>query len=90
MRLAAEGRPIKPPYQTAVEYAGLFPDDPAFRPFADLYTHLRYREFPDPAERIAAHEALRGEYRKILTRERRGGPRGAFTRIFSLRGLAYL
>jgi hypothetical protein len=90
MRLAAEGRPIKPPSRTSLEYAGLFPDDPAFKPFAALYTQLRYRDFSVATERLRVHEALRGEYRKVLAGQRRGGPLGALRRIFSLRGLAYL
>jgi transglutaminase-like putative cysteine protease len=90
MRLAAEGAPIKLPSQTSREYAGLFPDEPAFTPFAALYTQLRYRDFSDKTELVQVHEALRGEYRKILAGRRRNGPRGALRRIFSLRGLLYL
>jgi hypothetical protein len=90
MRLAAEGRPIKPPSQTSFDYAGFFPDEPAFKPFAALYTQLRYRDFSDKTELVQVHEALRGEYRKILAGQRRGGPLGALRRVFSLRGLAYL
>jgi hypothetical protein len=90
MRLAAEGKPIKTAAQTSREYAGLFPDDPVFKPFAAVYTELRYRGIQDQSETLKLHAALWDEYRKALTRMRRPGPRAAVLRIFSLRGLAYL
>ncbi|MDR2588808.1 MAG: DUF3488 and transglutaminase-like domain-containing protein, partial [Spirochaetales bacterium] len=44
MRLAVEGKPLRQPSQTSREYAAFFPDEPAFAPFAALYTELLYRE----------------------------------------------
>jgi hypothetical protein len=92
-RLAAEGRPIKPASKTAAEYARLFPGEgeaSPFAAFAALYTELRWRDFTDPLQKEGCFNRLRQEYRNILRANRRGGPRGFFIRIFSLRGLAYL
>ncbi|MDR1317025.1 MAG: transglutaminase domain-containing protein [Spirochaetales bacterium] len=90
MRLAEEGKPIRAPSQTSVEYAGLFPKDAAFASFASLYTEIRYRNIQDPAEQGKLLAVLRENYRNILRAQRRPGPRGFFKRIFSLRGLSYL
>jgi hypothetical protein len=92
-RLAADGKPIKPASTTAAEYARLFPgagDDSPFKPFADLYTELRWRQFADPAEQDARFQCLTREYRTIIKALRRRGVPAFFIRIFSLRGLAYL
>jgi hypothetical protein len=90
MRLAADGKPIKTVAQTSREYAGLFPDEPVFLPFAALYTRLRYRVHQEQSVKSALHAALWEEYRRILAHTRRRGFRAAALRIFSLRGLAYL
>ncbi|MDR1179858.1 MAG: transglutaminase domain-containing protein [Spirochaetales bacterium] len=90
MRLAAEGKPIRAPSQTSVEYAGLFPQDASFAAFASLYTEIRYRNIQDPAEQGKLLAVLWENYRNILRAQRRPGPHGFFKRIFSLRGLSYL
>ena len=90
MRLAAEGRPIKLPSQTSGEYARLFPDEPAFAPFAALYTELRYRESAGPEARDELHARLCREYGGVLAGLRRTGPAGVIHRVFSLKGLEYL
>ena len=92
-RLAADGKPIKPVSKTAPEYARLFAgvgEGGSFAPFAELYSELRWREFSDKAEMDERFERLKGEYRKILTENRRKGPLTFLARVFSLRGLAYL
>ncbi len=89
MRLAAEGRPFKPPSQTSQEYARLFPDEPSFAAFAALYTPLRYRETFAPGEREKMMEELRRESGRVLRKLRRPGPAGMVRRIVSLRGLWY-
>jgi len=92
-QLATDGKPIKPVSKTAPEYAQLFSgvaDGEPFAGFAALYTELRWRDFSDKAEMDERFEALKTEYRKILTENRRKGLVGFVIRIFSLRGLAYL
>ncbi|MDR1637567.1 MAG: hypothetical protein LBR93_09535, partial [Treponema sp.] len=100
-RLAADGKPIKPASKTAVEYSRLFPAsdgipaDPGgsgspFAGFAALYSELRWREFGAPGEEADSSRRLREEYRNIIAATRRPGLRAFVTRIFSLRGLAYL
>ncbi|MDR1626210.1 MAG: transglutaminase domain-containing protein [Spirochaetia bacterium] len=90
MRLAAEGRPIKPPSQTSVEYSRLFPQDAAFRSFAAVYTEIRYRNIREAAGQGQLHGALWEGYRLVLRGQRRPGLAGFLGRIFSLRGLSYL
>ena len=92
-RLAADGKPIKPAWKTAPEYAQLFTgagEGGSFAPFAELYSELRWREFSDKAEMDGRFERLKAEYRKILAENRRKGLLTVFVRVFSLRGLAYL
>ena len=92
-RLAADGQPIKPVSKTAPEYARLFSgagEGSPFAGFAGLYTELRWRDFSDKAEVERRLEQLRGEYRKILAENRRGGLLAAVIRVFRLRPLAYL
>jgi len=92
-RLAADGQPIKPASKTAVEYSQLFrgkEDASCFKPFAEIYSELRWRQFENPAEMESRFEELKKEYQKILTATRRKGIHRRFIRIISLRGLAYL
>jgi hypothetical protein len=90
MRLAAEGKPIKLPFQTSAEYSYLFPKDDAFKSFSAIYTEIRYRNILDQAGQIKLHTALWENYRAVLSGHKRPGLRGFLKRIFSLRGLAYL
>jgi len=92
-RLAADGQPIKPASKTATEYSQLFrgdEDSSCFKPFAGIYSELRWRQFNDPAEMETRFDELKKEYQKILTATRRKGLHYWFIRIVSLRGLAYL
>jgi len=92
-RLAADGQPIKPASKTATEYSQLFrgnEETSCFKPFADTYSELRWRQFNDPAEMEARFEKLKSEYQEILNATRRKGLHRWFIRIISLRGLAYL
>jgi hypothetical protein len=92
-RLAADGQPIKPASKTAVEYSQLFrgkEDASCFKPFAEIYSELRWRQFEDPAEMESRFEELKKEYQEILTSTRHKGIHRWFIRIISLRGLAYL
>jgi len=91
-RLAADGQPIKPASKTAAEYSQLFrgKEDSCFKPFAQIYSELRWRQFENPAEMESRFEELKKEYREILTATRRKGIHRWFIRIISLRGLAYL
>ena len=92
-RLAADGQPIKPASKTAAEYSQLFrgkEDASCFKPFAEIYSELRWRQFEDPAEMESRFEELKKEYQEILTATRRKGIHRWFIRIISLRGLAYL
>jgi hypothetical protein len=90
MRLAAEGRPLKPPAKTSREYAAFFPEEPCFASFAARYTELRYREIADPSEKQGQYRALREEAGNIIAGLRRPGFRGFLCRFFSLRGLSCL
>jgi hypothetical protein len=92
-RLAADGQPIKPASKTAVEYSQLFrgkEDASCFKPFAEIYSELSWRQFEAPAEMETRFEELKKEYQAILTATRRKGIHRWFIRIISLRGLAYL
>jgi len=92
-RLAADGQPIKPASKTAAEYSQLFrskEDSSCFKPFADIYSEIRWRQFSNPAEMEERFEKLKNEYHEILNVTRRGGLHRWFIRIISLRGLAYL
>ena len=92
-RLAADGQPIKPASKTAAEYSQLFlgkEDASCFKPFAEIYSELRWRQFEDPKEMESRFEELKKEYQEILTATRRKGIHRWFIRIISLRGLAYL
>jgi len=92
-RLAADGQPIKPASKTATEYSQLFrgnEDASCFKPFAEIYSELRWRQFADPAEMETRFKELKKEYHEILTATRRKGLHRWFIRIISLRGLAYL
>jgi transglutaminase-like putative cysteine protease len=94
-RLAADGKPVKPASKTALEYAEIFPsilgiEQEHLKNFAVLYSELRWREFADKAQVDEHFLKLRQEYKNILKTARRRGILGAFIRVFSLRGLAYL
>jgi transglutaminase-like putative cysteine protease len=92
-RLAADGQPIKPASKTAAEYSQLFrgkEESSCFKPFAEIYSELRWRQFEDLAEMESRFQQLKKEYREILTATRRKGIHRLFIRIISLRGLAYL
>jgi len=92
-RLAADGQLIKPASKTAAEYSQLFKgkdDTECFKPFAEIYSELRWRQFDNPTEMETRFDALKSEYQKILTATRRPGLHRSFIRIISLRGLAYL
>jgi len=92
-RLAADGKPIKPASKTALEYSQLFPgmeENPHIKTFASVYSELRWREFPDKAEKKERFLKLSQEYRNILKTTRRKGIYRIFIRLTSLRGLAYL
>ncbi|WP_461252100.1 hypothetical protein, partial [Treponema sp. R8-4-B8] len=92
-RLAADGQPIKPASKTAAEYSQLFRGNDktsCFKPFAEIYSELRWRQFDNPAEMETRFEKLKSEYQNILTSTRRKGIHRWFIRIISLRGLAYL
>jgi transglutaminase-like putative cysteine protease len=92
-RLAADGKPIKPASKTALEYSQLFPgmeENPHIKTFASIYSELRWRDFPDKAEKEARFLQLSEEYRNILKTTRRRGIHRVFIRLISLRGLAYL
>jgi hypothetical protein len=92
-RLAADGQPIKPASKTAAEYSQLFrgkDDTSCFKPFAEIYSELRWRQFDNPAETEERFQALKNEYHTILNSTRRRGPHRWFIRTISLRGLAYL
>jgi len=92
-RLAADGQPIKPASKTAAEYSQLFrgkDDSSCFKPFAEIYSELRWRQFANPAEMEDRFEQLKREYQEILTVTRCKGLHHWFIRIVSLRGLAYL
>jgi transglutaminase-like putative cysteine protease len=92
-RLAADGQPIKPVSKTANEYADLFSgkaENPHFKTFADIYSRLRWREFPNQAESDECFRQLMNEYNSILKITRRSGIHRWFIRLISLRGLAYL
>jgi transglutaminase-like putative cysteine protease len=97
-RLAADGKPIKPASKTALEYselytAQLFPgmeENPHIKTFASIYSELRWRDFPDKAEKEERFLQLNQEYQNILKTTRRKGIHRIFIRLISLRGLAYL
>jgi transglutaminase-like putative cysteine protease len=85
MKTAAGGWKRKEGWETALEYGETYP---AFRPFAVLYTELRYRERLAPEERETKYRRLRELYAD-LARQRDGGISGAIRRFFSLRGIRY-
>jgi len=92
-RLAADGQPIKPASKTAAEYSQLFrgnEESSCFKPFAEIYSELRWRQFNDPAEMEERFEKLKSEYHEIINATRRKGLHRRIIRIISLRGLAYL
>ncbi len=89
LRLAADGRPVKPPSRTSREYAAFFPGEPLLEAFAATYTELRYRERFSEGEREALHEKLRAEYSGALKRLRKPGLLAALRRAFTLRGIGY-
>jgi len=92
-RLAADGKPIKPASKTALEYSQLFPgmeENPHIKTFASIYSELRWRDFPDKAEKEERFLQLNQEYQNILKTTRRKGIHRIFIRLISLRGLAYL
>jgi len=93
-RLAADGQPIKPASKTATEYSQLFRGNEdtssCFKPFAETYSELRWRQFNAPTEMEARFDKLKSEYQEILNATRRKGLHRWFIRIISLRGLAYL
>jgi hypothetical protein len=92
-RLAADGQPIKPASKTASEYSQLFrgqEDTSCFKPFADIYSELRWRQFDNPVEMEVKFEMLKIKYQNILNSTCRPGLHRWFIRIISLRGLAYL
>jgi transglutaminase-like putative cysteine protease len=92
-RLAADGQPIKPASKTAAEYSQLFcgkEESSCFKPFAEIYSELRWRQFENSAETEARFAELKKEYREILNAVRRKGIHRRLIRIVSLRGLAYL
>jgi len=93
-RLAADGQPIKPASKTATEYSQLFrgkeDNSSCFKPFTEIYSELRWRQFNDPAEMETRFDKLKSEYQEILNATRRKGLHRLFIRIISLRGLAYL
>jgi transglutaminase-like putative cysteine protease len=89
IKIAAEGRPLKPPAKTSREYSEYFPEEPAFLEFAALYTRLRYRE-NTPEEREALFAELRREFHAVTGGLKRPGPVGALRRVFSLRSLSYI
>ena len=82
MRLAADGYAVKPPVETAREYAERYPE---LQGFAERYTAFRYR--PDPPDAAAA-EDLRAAAVAASGRMRRRGILAAVKRWFSLRGLS--
>ena len=89
LRLAVDGRPVKPPSRTSREFAALFPEEPALATFAEIYTELRYREAFEPGEREALHGKLAAEFRRLGKSFKRPGFLAALRRAFSLRGLGY-
>jgi len=90
-RLAADSHPIKPASKTAHEYAELFTGkNELFKPFADIYSELRWREFNNNDEINERILLLKQEYQTIINSTRKRGLLHAVKRIFNLRGLAYL
>lgn len=86
LRLAQNGRPLKPPAQTALEYAGA---DSGLHRFSSLYTMLRYRDRYRPGEREALLRQIRGSYQDVARSARRPGLAAFLRRLLSLRGLYY-
>ena len=86
MRLAENGRPLKEPAQTALEYAQ---GDPPLRRFASLYTMLRYRARYPAGARESLLAQYRDAYRTAERSARRPGLAAALRRALSLRGLRY-
>lgn len=86
MRLAADGHPIKHPWETAVEYAERMPEVQAF---AGLYTELRYRDLSDADGKDELWQRLRSAYRDVLSATRKRGLKAVVRRIVSLRALHY-
>ncbi len=85
MKKAAEGWRVKKPSETAEEYAEAYPD---FRPFADVYTTLRYKEQYEEDEKEAMWRKLREHYRHVVTQKKKGfAP--FLKRLFNLKGLYY-
>jgi hypothetical protein len=92
-RLVADGQPIKPASKTASEYSQLFrgkDDSSCFKPFAEIYSELRWRQFDDSVQMEERFQILKEEYHEILNTTRRPGLHRWFIRLISLRGLAYL
>ena len=85
-RLAAEGYAIKPDSETSKEYAENLPE---IRPFADMYTKLRYKDRFGPGEQEGDWIELRTAYESIVSQAKRKGIVGFIKRIFSLRDLSY-
>ncbi|MCL2196231.1 MAG: transglutaminase-like domain-containing protein [Treponema sp.] len=92
-KLAADGNPIKPASKTAHEYSELFGINNTqnyFKDFAEIYSELRWREFPTQDEFNTSYAQLKQSYESILNTTRKQGMHHTIKRLFSLRGLAYL
>ena len=91
LKLASEGKPIKPISKTAPEYAEMFGEtNDLFKHFAEVYTEIRYRTFSDKSEEEKRFSILKNSYSEILLFYKRKGIKGLILRIFSLRALKYL
>jgi len=86
MRLAADGHPIKHPWETPVEYAERLPQTGEF---AELYTELRYRDLSGADGRDELWRRIRSAYRGVLSATRKRGLKALLRRIVSLRALHY-
>ncbi|MBE7438138.1 MAG: transglutaminase domain-containing protein [Spirochaetales bacterium] len=87
LRLAADGRPLRAPAFTLLEYSRSFPD---LEPFALGYNRYLYRSQATQAERADLILLLHREYEKLARESVRPGFLAFLRRLFSLKPLAYL
>ncbi len=86
LALASDGYPIKPYFQTTLEYSEKIPP---MEKFAKLYTMLRFRMNYSSGEKEKTEQEYRACFVETRKKLRKTGPYPFLRRIMSLRGLYY-
>ncbi len=89
IRLASDGYPLKPRYQTILEYAGENRELKLFKEAAQLFTVLQFKERYLPGEKEEEWRRLKSACRTALAQLRRPGFLRLLRRFSSLRSLYY-